>query len=254
MTSPENATPAPADTAAPVGAPATTKPKETITNEWPVRPTPIFRLAYPWMRLILLVLARFFSPRFHISGTRNVPRRGALLLAPNHISDADPPYVQAASPRFVWFMAKEEIFQIRVLGPAIKFFGAFPVEPNGADRAALRHAGALLDNKQAVVIFPEGRCSVTGELEPMLPGAAMMALRSGVPIVPVGVWNTTSVIPYGSVIPRPALDRVAVHFGPPLHFDDLKTLGKREAREIASERLFTAIAAAREVARKAASS
>jgi 1-acyl-sn-glycerol-3-phosphate acyltransferase len=214
----------------------------------PLRPTAIFRYAYPWLRLILSLAARIFAPRFRVSGTRHVPRRGPVLLAPNHISDCDPPFVYAATPRPLWFMAKNEIFAIRYLGRLIRLFGAFPVEPNGADRAALRHAEKLLAAGQAVVVFPEGRCSVSGELEPILPGVVMLALRAGVPIVPVGLWNTTSVIPYGSVIPRPTNDVVAVHFGKPIRLDDLGHLGKREAREVAGERLRLAIVAARQAA------
>jgi len=232
----------------PKSTPESGRTFDDFPEGWPVAPTRVYRIAYPWMRVGFRGLARILAPRLDISGSVNVPRRGAVLLTPNHISDADPPLVSLAAPRPLFFMAKREIFGIKNLGPLIRFFGAFPVDPHGSDRAALRYAQMLLENKQAVVVFPEGRCSPSAELEPALPGAVMLALRAGAPVVPVGIWNTPCLVPYASTIPRPSLARVVIHFAPPIRFDDLAHLPKRQAREIATQRLHDAIAAARAVA------
>jgi 1-acyl-sn-glycerol-3-phosphate acyltransferase len=77
----------------------------------------------------------------------------------------------------------------------------------------------------------------------------LIALKSGAPLIPVGIWGTQFVIPHGSTRPRPTLRPVRVHFGPPLRFDDLKEMPPRQARELARKRLEEAMLAAIEVAR-----
>jgi 1-acyl-sn-glycerol-3-phosphate acyltransferase len=113
----------------------------------------------------------------------------------------------------------------------------------------LRHAQKLLERGEALVVFPEGACSPSGEMQEVLPGAVLVAQRGNLPIVPVGIWGTQHVTPYGKVLPKPTTQRVHIHFGAPLRFDDLKTLPKREARAMATQRLEDAIRAAREVAK-----
>ena len=224
----------------------------------PTRSTRAYRLVYPWMRALLSFLWRVLALRLRMTGTFNVPRRGGVLLCPNHISDLDPTLVQNASPRLasrsLWFMAKRELFDMKLpiigdLGPKIRFMQTFPVDPNEPDREALRHAEDLLKAGQPLVVFPEGYCSSNGELNEIQPGAVMLALRAMVPIVPVGLWGTQSVMPYGSLVMRPTLNRVRVHFGKPIRFDDLKDKPKREAREIATQRLTDAMKQARDVAK-----
>lgn len=214
------------------------------------RSTAAYRAAYPFARLLLRVIARILAPRLKITGRYNVPRRGAVILAPNHISDCDPPFVLNGSIRPLWFMAKRELFEMRALGPVIRFCQAFAVEPNEADRAALRFTEDLLRDGQAVVVFPEGRIAPDGEMLDISSGVVLLALRAGVPIVPVGLWGTQQVIPYKQRVPRPTLAYVRVHFGKPLRFDDIKTLPRRQQRDIAAERLEKAMRAARSIAIK----
>jgi 1-acyl-sn-glycerol-3-phosphate acyltransferase len=110
----------------------------------------------------------------------------------------------------------------------------------------------LLQSGQGVVIFPEGRCSPDGEMLPILPGAVLLALRTGVPVIPVGLYGTNRVIPFGMQTPRPTLSPVRVHFGAPVRFTDIKTLPRREQREAATRRLEEAMQAARAVVRRSA--
>jgi 1-acyl-sn-glycerol-3-phosphate acyltransferase len=213
-----------------------------------VRSSDAYRAVYPWARVLLRVVMRILAPRLRITGRHHVPRRGPFILAPNHISDADPPFVLNGSPRPLWFMAKRELFEMGALGPAIRFCQAFPVEPGEADRAALRFTEELLRSGQAVVVFPEGRIAPDGVLQDISAGVVLLALRAGVPIVPVGLWGTQHVVPYGTTIPRPTFARVRVHYGKPVPFDDIRDLPRRQQRETAATRLEKALRAAREIA------
>jgi 1-acyl-sn-glycerol-3-phosphate acyltransferase len=203
---------------------------------------------------VLGVVARVLAPRHRVTGQIHVPRRGGVLLCPNHIADADPPFLLNASPRPLWFMAKRELFAMRFpilgeFGPIIRWCGAFPVDPGEPDRDALRHAGELLKAGGTLAVFPEGKIAHDGEMGEVLPGAVLIALRSKVPIVPVGIWGTQHVVPYGQMLPRPTRAKVHVHFAAPITFDDLASLPKREQRQAATERLEAAMRVAREVAK-----
>jgi 1-acyl-sn-glycerol-3-phosphate acyltransferase len=222
----------------------------TSTESKTVQSSRAYRLAYPYLRALLRILVRIFAPRFRATGMENIPRRGAFILAPNHIADADPPFVYNAVMRPLWFMAKSEIFKISWLGPPIRFFQAFEVDPGEPDREALKFAQRVLESGHGLMMFPEGRISESGELGEILAGAVLLALKSDATVIPVGVWGTQHVIPYGKMMPRPTLQKVRVHYGPPLRFDDLKTLPKREQREAAAQRLEQAMRAAREVSRR----
>jgi len=209
----------------------------------------LFRFVYPVIHLLLRMFVRLLAPRWQVSGRGNIPHSGPCLLAPNHISDGDPPIVGLSALRPLWFMAKQEIFEIRVIGPLIRFCHAFPVDRDGVDRAALRFTEELLEKGEGVVVFPEGRISPDGELAELLPGVVMMALRAGIPIIPVGICGTDAVLPYSIVLPRPTLARVHVHFGRPVDFSDLADLPSREQRQRANERLEKALRHAISVAR-----
>ena len=212
--------------------------------------SPFFRRFFPFSRTLVKILGFVFAPRLQVTGRRHVPYRGSVIIAPNHASDADPPFVALAVTRSLWFMAKRELFGIPILGPMMSFYQAFPIDPASPDREGLRHAEELLANGNALVLFPEGKISESGEMGEVLPGAVMLALRADVPVVPCGIWNTQGVVPYGSTIPRPTLRRVRVHFGPPLHFSDLKSLPRRQARDEAGQRLEDAIRHCREQAKQ----
>lgn len=170
---------------------------------------------------VILRIAFMVCGGIRYEGRENVPSSGAVLIAPNHISDADPPAIGMAAPRGCWFMAKEELFSIRILGPLIRAMRGFPVRPHTADRAALRRAEELLSAGEAVVIFPEGKLSEDGTLKEILPGFLLVAQRTGAPIVPTVIQGTDRIIPYGKLWPRPAFRTVVVRFGPPVTAQDL---------------------------------
>ena len=155
------------------------------------------------------------------TGRENVPRTGGVLVTPNHISDADPTAIGLALPRSSYFMAKEELFQMPLLGPFIRMMHGFPVKRYSADRSALRLAEQLLKKGEAVVIFPEGKLSEDGQIQELLPGVLLIAQRAGVPILPTVIEGTDALMPYGKVLPRPAHRRILVRFGTPVTVEAL---------------------------------
>lgn len=127
---------------------------------------------------------------------RRVPKRGGLLVFANHISNTDPVLVQWACPRPVNFMSRRDMFEMKVIGPLIKWFRAFPVTQSSADKQALRTAIALLEAGQAVMMFPEGKLSESGNLQPIMPGATLLVRKTGVPCICLGITGTDKVMPF----------------------------------------------------------
>jgi 1-acyl-sn-glycerol-3-phosphate acyltransferase len=87
-------------------------------------------------------------------------------------------------------MAKEELFRSRMVGCFMGILGSFPVSKGRLDRKTLRRAMQVLTDSQALVIFPEGMRSQNGRLKPAFPGTALIARRSGAPIIPIGITGS----------------------------------------------------------------
>lgn len=226
------------------------KPKQhELKPEERLESTTNFHIFGPIVHLIVRFVVRCCAPNLRVTGRKNIPLSGAVMICPNHTSDGDPPLMSASIFRPMWWMGKRELFSIPVVSPLISFWQTFPVDPGSPDRAALRRCEELLNRGNGLVIFPEGRVSPTGELGPILPGAVMIALRTGAPIVPAGIVGIDNILPYTEVVPRPTLRPVRVHFAEPITFDDLQDLPSRQQREKAAERLGNAIRAAIEVAK-----
>ncbi len=176
----------------------------------------------------------------HREGQQNIPKSGGVLLCPNHFSDADPAAVAVSLPRTAWFMAKAELFDVPVLGALIRLWHGFPVKRDSADRSALRRAEELLKAGEVVVIFPEGGGNPEGKLQPLHPGALMVALRAKVPLIPVALKHTDKMWTYGAALPHRSGVPVSVVFGPPLDLSDIE--GKRGATEKATALLTETLA------------
>lgn len=141
--------------------------------------------------------------RGRILGAEKVPQQGPLIVVSNHASDFDPPLLANCIRRPVAFMAKEELFQVPVLKQAITLYGAYPVKRGSPDRSAIRAAMTSLDQGWAVGIFISGTRTPDGRVTNPKLGAAMIAAKTQVPLLPVSLWGTDQIFRRGSALPRP---------------------------------------------------
>lgn len=148
---------------------------------------------YRFWHAVVTGLARLvFSVRFR--GREHLPRQGVYILAPSHRSVLDIPFAGSVTRRRLRFMAKQEIFNGRFWTWVFDELGAVPVDREGNDRAALKAVEGALREGEPVVIFPEGTRRAGPVLGPLASGTAYVALKAGVPVVPVGIGGSDRVI------------------------------------------------------------
>ena len=194
---------------------------------------------------ILRALFRLYGG-LRVDGLENLPRNGAAIIAPNHLSWADPPALRAIIRRPCFFMANHDLFDIPVIGRLLPMYGTFPFNRDKhPDREALRVADKHLREGDLLCIFPEGGTTVTGTLVPFEGGVALLALRSHVPVVPVAITGSDRMLPREPpLIPRYARGGMTVTFGRPIHPDEVDPgLPKRERVTALTRRLQDAVAA-----------
>lgn len=144
--------------------------------------------------------------RARATGTEYVPRTGPLIVACNHRSYLDPPGMGCFCPRRISYMAKKELFDIPILGPAIRAVGAYPVDRQGSARAAIKRSLEVLQDGGAVGIFPEGTRNRDGSVQPQT-GVALLASLAGAPVVPAHIAGSERASRFA---------QIKVAFGPPL--------------------------------------
>lgn len=153
--------------------------------------------------------------RMRVEGRQHVPRTGAFILAPVHRSNLDTPIVAGVTRRAMRFMGKDGLWEAnRQFGWMISALGAFPVSRGVADRDALRRCQQVLEAGQPLVLYPEGTRKSGPVVEDCFDGPAFLALRTGVPIVPVGIGGSERAQAKGSKFVRPA--KVHVIIGAPI--------------------------------------
>jgi 1-acyl-sn-glycerol-3-phosphate acyltransferase len=193
---------------------------------------------YAVVKSIVRVLLRLLC-RVEGRGQHHVPETGPILLVANHSSVLDPPLVGAMAPRPLSYLAKEELFRIPLFGRLIAAVNARPVRREGADAKALRAALRLLEKGEALLVFPEGTRGDEGTLRTPKAGAGMLAVLSGVPVVPAYVRGSGGVWPRGRSLPRPG--KVVVAFGTPMTFERTPGVDRKEQYEAASRAMMDAI-------------
>lgn len=134
-----------------------------------------------------------FMGRRRVIGSENIPKEGGVIIAPNHVSFADPPLTGSSMKRPLYFMAKQELFDIPVLGFLIRRTNAFPVKRGQQDVGAFRMALKLLKAGKAVLMFPEGTRSKDGNFGRPRAGVGMIACTAQVPVVPVRLVNSNHI-------------------------------------------------------------
>jgi 1-acyl-sn-glycerol-3-phosphate acyltransferase len=169
----------------------------------------------PWFYYIArgLLIGMFkLLTRWQVKGKENVPREGPVLVVANHLNLADPPLLGVSLDRTVIFMAKEELFRSRFTAYFLGGFGSFPVHRGKLDRQALRSSQQVLADGLALAMFPEASRSRSARLKAAMPGSALIACHSGVPILPVGIIGTEQLRGVGWLFRRP---RVTINIGKP---------------------------------------
>jgi 1-acyl-sn-glycerol-3-phosphate acyltransferase len=165
---------------------------------------------------VVAPMLRFYF-RGQVYGMENVPRHGPVVIVANHASDFDPPLLSCSVRRPVSYMSKEELFKVPIFGRAIALYGAYPVKRGSADRSALRAAMHQIDQGWAVGIFLSGTRTPDGRIPEAKLGAAMIAAKKQVPLLPVSLWGTHRIMPKGSRLPRfvPVTVRIGQLIPPP---------------------------------------
>lgn len=153
-------------------------------------PPTLFQRALYWIGKKFFLVAFKLFWRLEIIGQENVPKEGGVIIAANHLSYADPPLAGACCSRNLFYFAKVELFKNPIFGWLIHQVNAFPVKRYEHDITAFKTAQRVLENGHALLLFPEGRRSKTGELGKAKPGVGMLAKRVHVPVVPVCILNS----------------------------------------------------------------
>lgn len=173
----------------------------------------VSRVFYRAAWLLVTPIFRVYN-RLTINGREHLPVEGAFLLAPVHRSYLDTPFAGCVRWKRMRFMGKDTMWKNRQFGWVLSALGSFPVTRGTADREALRRAIQVLEAGDPLVLFPEGERKQGPVVQPLFDGAVYIAIKAGVPIVPVGIGGSERVMPKGSkfIYPR----KVHVEIGPPI--------------------------------------
>lgn len=161
------------------------------------------RAAYKTVRFIVTSFCRTWC-RMTIEGRENVPADGLFLLAPTHRSILDTPIASGVTRRRMRFMGADKYWKNNAFGRLLTALGGFPVSRGTADREALKRCIAVLEGGEPLVLFPEGERKSGPIVRPLFDGATYIAVKAGVPIVPVGIGGSERVMPKGAkfIYPR----------------------------------------------------
>ena len=152
-----------------------------------------FHVLYSFLKSIFTILFKMLY-RVEVSGYENIPKNGKFILCSNHLSYVDPLIIVGYFSRHVYFMAKKEVFNIRVLGEIISFLNAFPVDRNSIDRKAIKNSIEILNSDEVLCMFPEGTRSTEGVIRDGHKGVGLISILSSSPILPMALSGTNKII------------------------------------------------------------
>jgi 1-acyl-sn-glycerol-3-phosphate acyltransferase len=194
---------------------------------------------------------------FRFEGGRHVPPTGPVLLLANHQSYLDPTIVGLAARRDIYYLARKSLFEKPLLEWYVRSMNGVPVDHHGVAKEGLKATIDLLQAGQAVVVYPEGERTHTGEIQPLKPGVHLVLKRTPVPVVPIGIAGAYDAFPRTRKVPVPSpfflpatRGAVAVSVGPPLDPRRLLELPREEFLRVLFHAIRTAQLRAERLRRK----
>jgi len=195
------------------------------------------KLFYFLVKNAYLVFFRIFN-RLTVLNRERIPNKRPLILASNHCSNLDPPVVGSVFEERMRYIAKASLFRPALFGFALRTLGAVPVSREDERKAALvlKTFLGFLESGQTVLIFPEGKRSEDGNLQPLEGGVALLSQKSGCPILPVHLSGTFDALPMGRAFPRPV--KIVMNYGYPIDPAEIPSdLSEKAGRTWILERL-----------------
>ena len=184
-----------------------------------------------WAVVALIRLCTFLYVKGpYVTGRENVPATGGAILVSNHLNNADPCIIPGALNRRIITMAKKEMFKWPGVSLVFRFIGAFPVDRQGADLAAIREAQAVVHDQHLLLMFPEGTRSKDRKMHQGFAGTALVAYRTGAPIIPIAITGTEH-LKWPLLFFRPFIGpRVTITFGKPFYPPKVERITTTAAR------------------------
>jgi 1-acyl-sn-glycerol-3-phosphate acyltransferase len=184
----------------------------TYPASWPSSPA-FRRRFYAVVRALIAGFAAVYW-RLEVEGAERLPATGAFILAPVHRSNIDTPVLSTLTRRYMRYLGKQEMWKYGWSAWLWDTLGAFPVKRDSVDREAMRHCQQALQQGEPLVVYAEGTRRATPVVEDLFDGAAHLALRTGAPIIPVGIGGSARAMPRGARFLRPV--KVCVVVGEPI--------------------------------------
>jgi cytidylate kinase len=195
-------------------------------------------ILYTFLHMIGQLLLKILF-RLEVRGRENIPKKGAVIIASNHLSFLDPPLVGVSSPRRLHYMAVAEVFKFFFIGNLSRRLGAFPVKKKGVDIGATKRALKILKDREAMLIFIEGTRSPSGNLLKPKPGVGMLAYKSGAMVIPTLIIGSQRALPFKCRFIRPR--KIKVFFARPLAIERFSHLKSKEAYQAMSDEIMNRI-------------
>ena len=212
-----------------------------------------------WHRFNFCVLYPSFTLGFGLrtEGSRNIPRSGAVLLLANHESFLDPPLIGVAARRKLNYLARKTLFKSPPFAAYLRSMGTIPVDQEGVAKEGLRTSIDLLRAGKALLIFPEGERTPTGQMQAFKPGIQLVLRKAPVPIVPIGVAGAYEALPRHLKLPRlsplfwPATGAsIAISMGKPIPPERYQSLSREALLDFLFQQVQAQVQQARKMIRK----
>ncbi|MCM8757913.1 MAG: 1-acyl-sn-glycerol-3-phosphate acyltransferase [Candidatus Omnitrophica bacterium] len=185
-------------------------------------------MLYYFLKPIAIFLCKILF-NIKIEGKQFIPKKGAFILASNHLSYLDPIVLGVACPRRLNFMARDDLFSIPVFSSLIRFLGAFPIKRYSADISSFKEAFKRLKRGNPIVVFPQGRRVFSDEPYSALPGIGFLAVKSNVSVIPSYIKGTDEALPINAKFIR--LKPIRVTFGKEIYIERRKPYNYQEVSD-----------------------